>query len=73
MSNTRQVPCGWTKGSELVVKQETLHLEHAWIVREQKQIAFVDGDLPSKDSVAFIWFYTWEECAEFIQWWNEEN
>lgn len=72
MSHGKTTPRGWKKGSELIVSRTGSH-EKEWTISERKYLDFTRRQPQDKNEVAFIWFYTWSDCAEFIEWWNEEE
>ena len=70
MSDKLNIPIGWEKGEPLVVSKRAVSYQQAWFV--EQRISFnIKKDIP-QDAIAAIWFYTWDEFAEFIQWWNKK-
>lgn len=72
MSSQLTVPSGWTKGEPLVVKTEIIHGHRVWAIQQELSYSLNTASAkPIHDHVYIQWFDTWEEFAEFIQWWNE--
>ena len=65
MGKSLTVPSGWKKGEPIIVRKQ----REVWFI-ELPFNPFGYRDMPS-DAIASMWFYKWEEFAEWIQWWNE--
>lgn len=65
------VPTGWEKGEPLVVTKRLVHQRMSWFVEQRPSFRY-DRDVPC-DAIASMWFYSWDEFSEFIQWWNKDK
>jgi hypothetical protein len=67
-----KVPCGWTKAEPLVVSRKMIHFKGAWVLEKEIVFNFSESHGAISDNhVAFIWFFTFEDMANFLKWWHE--
>jgi hypothetical protein len=63
----KEIPTGWTKGEQLLVRKDKIGESIAWII--ERPISFNVDDEVSPDDIACIWFYSLEEFGDFMKWW----
>lgn len=72
-SDLLSVPSGWTKGEKLAVDRRIVKGQKAWFVQQPFAFTlFGDNKMPH-DAVSAIWFYSFDEFAAFIKWWNGDR
>ena len=67
MGNTSKIPPGWTKGEPLVISRRVVRYQRVWFV--EQRVSYSAKIDVRQDATYACWFFTWEEFAEFLQWW----
>ena len=67
-TNNLQVPEGWRKKEPLVISKILVSGERVWTA-EQQRAPFSDNNF-NPNNIAIIWFHSFDELTEFLNWWH---